>query len=303
MQHEELAASVIICTHSSRRWAELQAAVASVQAQEMDGAFEVVVVVDHNAALLHHARTRLPGVRAVPSAHDPGLSGARNTGVEVAKAPIVVFLDDDAVAEPGWLAGHVRAFADPLVVGTGGAIAPAWDAEPPAWWPREFDWVVGCTYEGWAGATAAVIRNPIGANMAFLREQVLEVGGFADELGRVGSDAAGCEETDLAIRIGQRCPQARIVPVPDSRVRHRVPTQRATFSYFTRRCLAEGRSKAAVARRVGTGDATHAERSYVTRTLPAAVLRSIRHGDLLRAGAVVAGFVCTTVGFAQSYVA
>jgi glycosyltransferase involved in cell wall biosynthesis len=303
MEHRDLAASVIICSHSGQRWDDLRAAVASVQAQQLDRRFEIVVVVDHNAALLHHARTRLPGVRAVANAHDRGLSGARNTGVEVAAAPIVVFLDDDAVAEPGWLAGHVGAFDDPLVVGTGGAIAPDWDREPPTWWPREFDWVVGCTYEGWAGATAPVIRNPIGANMAFLRSPVLEVGGFADALGRSGGDAAGCEETDLAIRIGQRCPSARIVPVPSSRVRHRVPVQRATFAYFTRRCLAEGRSKATVARRVGAGDATHAERSYVTRTLPAAVVRSLRERRPRRAAAVVAGLVCTTAGFARSYIA
>jgi glycosyltransferase involved in cell wall biosynthesis len=248
-------------------------------------------------------RKQLDGARVIANEHAPGLSGARNTGVERSSARIVAFLDDDAVAEPGWLAAHVRAFDDPAVAGTGGAIAPAWDVTPPGWWPPEFDWVVGCTYEGWAGARATVIRNPIGANMAFLRSLVLEAGGFAGELGRSGDDVAGCEETELAIRIGQRCPQSRIVAVPESRVRHRVPRQRATFGYFVRRCVAEGRSKAAVARRVGPAAATRAERTYVLRTLPAAVARSLREGRPARAAAVIAGLACTTAGFAASRIA
>jgi GT2 family glycosyltransferase len=306
------AASVVICTHSAERWDGLVAAVESVRAQVLPVGcrHEVLVVVDHNAALLRHATTRFPDVRVVANANGPGLSGARNTGVEDARGAIVAFLDDDAVAEPGWLAAHVVAFDDPVVVGTGGAIAPAWEDTPPDWWPPEFDWVVGCTYEGWAGARACtatagrpvVIRNPIGANMAFLRALVLEVGGFSGALGRTGAGAAGCEETELAIRIGQLLPGSEIVAVPAARVQHRVPPGRATFGYFARRCLAEGRSKATVARSVGAGAATTAERSYVLRTLPTAVARSLRRGQPARAAAVLVGLACTTAGFATSCV-
>jgi cellulose synthase/poly-beta-1,6-N-acetylglucosamine synthase-like glycosyltransferase len=290
----------VICTRAAERWDDLGAAIASAQAQELDRPFEVLVVVDDNAALLGHARLRLGAARVVANGHAPGLSGARNTGVEQAAAPIVVFLDDDAVAEAGWLSAHVRAFDDPRVAGTGGSVSPAWDDAPPRWWPPEFDWVVGCTYVGWAGARARFIRNPIGANMAFRRDLVLRAGGFADQLGRSGDNGAGCEETDLAIRIALAASGTRIVAVPSARVRHRVPQQRATFRYFVRRCVAEGRSKAAVARRVGAGAATTAERAYVARTLPVAVARALREGRPCRAAAVIAGVACTTAGFATA---
>jgi GT2 family glycosyltransferase len=304
-------ASVVVCTHSAARWEQLLDAVDSVRRQALDdgvrgqvgsGTFEIVVVVDHNPALLHHARTRLLGVRVLANAHAPGLSGARNTGSEQARGDVVVFLDDDAVAEPGWLAAHLDAFRDPSVVGTGGTIDADWEGSPPLWWPPEFDWVVGCTYEGWAGERAETIRNPIGANMAFRRPLVLQVGGFSDHLGRNGDGAAGCEETDLAIRLACCHPTGRIVAVPAARVRHIVPAERATFRYFTRRCIAEGRSKAVVARRVGTSAATAAERTYVRRTLPLAIARSLRRGRPARAAAVLAGLACTTAGFARSSV-
>src|SRR2546426_9391785 len=43
--------SVVICTHSEERWADLSAAVGSVQRQS-HAAHEIVVVADHNPGLL-----------------------------------------------------------------------------------------------------------------------------------------------------------------------------------------------------------------------------------------------------------
>lgn len=304
--------SVIICTHDTDRWTELLLAVGSVQRQGFSGDVEVLVVVDGNELLRRRAQVRFgEAVRVLANEHERGLSGARNTGVEAARAPIVLFLDDDAFAAPGWIEAHLRAYDDRRVVGTGGVIDPDWLNGRPSWWPAEFDWVVGCTYIGWAGTASdapegeagpVVIRNPIGANMGFVRELVLEAGGFSSDLGRTARSAAGCEETELAIRILQRRPNGRIVAVPDASVRHRVPAERATLGYFARRCVAEGRSKAAVARTVGASAATSAERDYVVHTLPAAVTRAVRTRRLTRAAAVVLGSVLTSASYAASTV-
>ena len=78
-------------------------AVASVQAQQ-PAPNEVILVVDHNPELLARLAEALPGVRVVPNTSERGSSGARNTGVALATGEIVAFLDDDAVAQPGWLA-------------------------------------------------------------------------------------------------------------------------------------------------------------------------------------------------------
>src|SRR5262245_5930044 len=41
-----------------------------------------------------------------------GAARARNAGIECASGFIVAFIDDDAMAEPGWLQGIAEAFAD-----------------------------------------------------------------------------------------------------------------------------------------------------------------------------------------------
>ena len=96
-------ATVVICVYTEKRWDDIVAAVGSVQAQDVRAA-EVLVVVDHNPALLDRAREAFgEDVRVLPNAHRQGLSGARNTAVAAASGDVVVFLDDDAAARPGWL--------------------------------------------------------------------------------------------------------------------------------------------------------------------------------------------------------
>jgi GT2 family glycosyltransferase len=289
-------ASVVICTYSTDRWDDFRAAVRSVLDQVDDPA-DVVLVVDHNVALAEAVRVEFPECTTAPNRYGPGLSGARNTGVLAARHGLVLFLDDDAVAAPGWLGAHVRAYGDAGVVGTAGLVLPAWDGGgPPPWWPTPFDWVVGCNDQRVAPSGEAV-RNPTGANMGFRRAEILRAGGFSDRLGRTSAQAAGCEETELAIRITQRSPGSRIVSVPDAVCRHRVPEARVTWRYFRARCLAEGRSKAVVSRLTGLEAATGTERGYAAKTLPVAVATAVRRRKLRRAMAIVAGLCFAAAGF------
>ncbi|GAA4610364.1 GT2 family glycosyltransferase [Actinoplanes octamycinicus] len=297
--------SVLICAYTMRRWDDVLAAVDSVRPQ-LGGRDEVILVVDHNAELRAGLEARFAGtpwLRILSNTGKQGLSGARNTGVAAARHDIVIFLDDDATAEPGMVAAMVLAMEEERVVAVGGTPLPAWPAAVRPWWfPPEFDWVVGCAYVG-LPTRRAEVRNVIGAVMAFRRGVLDRVGPFSTEVGRVGTLPLGCEETELCIRVRQQLPGAVIYHLPDARVRHRVTPDRTTWRYFLSRCYSEGVSKAMVSRLVGSGDALSTERRYVTRILPRAVGRSllgVARGRLAAAGpgvAVLCGLAATGAGY------
>jgi GT2 family glycosyltransferase len=269
---------------------------------------EVIVVIDHNARLLAAARETFAGARVVENSQRRGLSGARNTGVELARGDVLAFLDDDARAAPDWLETLLGGYTDDGVIGVGGAIWPQWAETRPAWFPCEFDWVVGCSYRGLPSTTAPV-RNLIGANMSLRSRVFAGVGGFSSEIGRVEKLPAGCEETELCIRARQQWPAAVILYDPAAQVSHQVPAERASWRYFMARCFSEGRSKAVVARLVGAQAGLESERTYVRRTLPAGIARGLRglfgRGDragALRAAAIAAGALLTLAGYIMGQV-
>jgi GT2 family glycosyltransferase len=294
--------AVIICAYTEARWDDLCEAVASVQ-QQTSPPSEIIVVVDHNPALLKRAQAQWPALIVVENHEARGLSGARNSGIAAAQGDIIVFLDDDAVAEPNWLAQITEGYRDPKVMGVGGAIEPLWLGGRPRWFPAEFQWVVGCTYRGMP-ETPAPIRNLIGCNMSLRRAVFEAVGGFRVGIGRVGTWPVGCEETELCIRAKQHWPQCTVLYLPQMKVQHRVPANRGTGRYFVSRCFAEGISKALVAQAVGSKDGLASERAYTLQTLPQGVWHGLRDAVLQfdvaglgRALAIVMGLAITAVGY------
>jgi glycosyltransferase involved in cell wall biosynthesis/GT2 family glycosyltransferase len=295
--------SVVICAFTTERLQVLGEAVESMRNQTR-APHEVVLVIDHSPELEAEARRLWPDLTIVANRERQGLSGARNTGVAEAGGEVVAFLDDDAIAAPDWLQRLAEAYRDPGVLGAGGTVRPRWVEGKPGWFPPEFDWVVGCTHSGMPQELSPV-RNLVGANMSFRREQLLEVGGFSHDLGRVGTLPVGCEETDLSIRVHQRWPRAGILYDPAAEVEHVVPPTRGRVRYFLDRCRAEGRSKAVLTGMVGSDDGLSSERSYVRRTLPLGVLRDLGdavRGDfsgLGRAAMIFVGLAATTADYAR----
>ncbi|MDX6738984.1 glycosyltransferase family 2 protein [Actinocorallia sp. A-T 12471] len=305
--------SVVICAFTDRRWEDVLAAVESVRRQRHP-AHEIILSVDHNTELYRRLSETLPDVRVVENAEARGLSGGKNTGVALAEGDVVAFLDDDAVAAPGWLEAFAAAYAaDPRVLGVGGRTLSLWPGSPssaelrtqlekgrllriqtgdphlhpdsaeaftvetgrrPRWFPDEFEWTVGGTYRG---MLPGPVRNVLGGNASFRRAAFEVAGGFSSDIGRTHAidRPLGCEETEFCIRLGQRRPDAVQLFEPAAVIWHRVPAERTRFAYYRSRCYAEGLSKALVASMVGSQDGLSNERAHAFKTLPTGALRGV----------------------------
>jgi glycosyltransferase involved in cell wall biosynthesis len=296
--------SVVICAYTMQRWVEVCQAVESVLAQDFR-ATELILVIDHCPELFLSACARFGGderLTVLENAHERGLSGARNTGVGAARGDVVAFVDDDAVAEPGWARALMRHYVDGRVAGVGGYASPVWPDGRPAWMPKEFDWVVGCSYTGQPTELASV-RNPLGCNMSMRRSVFDVVGGFSAEVGRIGSHPVGGEETELCIRIGASQPSSEILFDPEARVQHHVSRDRVSLRYFFRRCYHEGMSKAVVTELANAPKALSTERAYTFNVLPRAMAReflSMTFDGFARAAVMLLGLVLTAAGYANA---
>lgn len=299
--------SVVICAYTEKRWDDLLAAVRSIQEQTLP-ALELILVIDHNPALFERVKAQIPGVIHRENTVHQGLSGARNSGVAAARGDLIAFLDDDAIAHPRWLELMARCCQDPQVLGAGGVTIPLWSGKSPAWFPKEFYWVIGCSYQDFQGKITQV-RNAFGGNICIRREVFENVGGFRTGLGRTDEKPLplGGEETELCIRATQRWPERFFVCDPAAISEHHIPVQRMNRRYFRSRCYAEGLSKAALTLYTGSKDGLSSERSYTTRMLPLGFLRGIRagmRGDLAgfaRAWMILVGLFTTIVGYGVGY--
>jgi glycosyltransferase involved in cell wall biosynthesis len=268
---------------------------------------ELFLVIDGNEALRERAIRELRGIEVVRNVLTPGLSGARMTGARLATAPVIAFLDDDAVADPEWLEQLLEAYRDENVLGAGGYIEPLWMAIPPHWFPREFDWVIGCTYKGMP-VNDGRIRNVIGANMSVRASILRECGGFTTKLGRrdgavvAKGVAESCEETEFCIRAARLNPGGYWAYCPKARVRHSVSAQRTTWRYFVRRCRMEGTAKGILAAIAGSKAGLASERRYIFILLQSflhevgSALRGERHAAS-RAAAIFVGFAVTATAY------
>ncbi len=240
-----------------------------------------------------------------PTPRTPGLSGARNTGVSHATGDVVVFLDDDACPEPGWLDAYRRAFVDPTCQVVGGAVEPVLGRGPgPAWFPDEFGWVVGCDYRGLPGRRC---RGPQPDRRQHGHQACRCCNGSAASPPR----SAGSGRSRWAARrpicasgSGRPTPAAVDDPQHRAAVRQSVSADRRRLAVLPVQMLLRGPLEGR-ALRPGRDAATvwPANARYVTTTLPTGVLRGFRSGlagrlaGPLRSLAITAGFGATAVGF------
>jgi GT2 family glycosyltransferase len=275
---EPPALSVIICTHA--RPAYLAACLAGLGRQQgvrllrdahalMGGdpgpepapALPLVEIIVVDSASPHAARHEIARLAASAGARlvrtgTPGLSLARNLGLKDAGAAWTAWLDDDAVPEPDWARNLLAGIAalPPEAVAMGGRILPAWEAPLPRWWPDSLRGVL--TIVEWDGQGEATNNAPLpqgaavyGANMAFRRKDLLAVGGFPEELGRVGDRLLSGEEEEVLTRLQAR--GGRVFYNGAVTVRHSIQASRLQPSWLVSRLHWQGATDALRDRRRG----------------------------------------------------
>lgn len=263
--------SVVVCTHRLERWPWLVECLASLERQTLRPR-EVIVVVDGSAQIEERLSERCGRELTLATSRPSGLSAARNLGLAHASGTFVAFLDDDAVAAGSWLETLRAVLDDETVAGVGGDSLPRWEGRPPPWLPGELLWTLGCSYPGMP-RTRSDVRNVYGGSACFRKQIFSRFGGFNPDLGRTSTGLAGCEETELCLRVRRLTPGLRFVHEPAAVIYHRVPRERQKVGYLLARGLGEGRSKA-ILRAAAGGGAGHplaSEANYLVRTVPAGI--------------------------------
>lgn len=172
-----------------------------------------------------------------------GLSVARNTGLMVATAPYVAYMDDDARADSHWLEALVGAFerTSPAPAAVGGRVWLDWQGEKPAWVLERHLSLYTYVDHGAEAHTLDDGEYLVGANLAFAKEALLSLGGFDANLGRQGSLLLSGEESAILEQLRER--HQRVYYEPAAFVRHSVDQTRKRPAWLVRRLFWDGASQ------------------------------------------------------------
>lgn len=177
----------------------------------------------------------------------PGLLAGRHRGVKEAKGDILVFADDDIIADQKWLKSIHETFKDPAVKLVGGKSLPYYEINPPGWvralWSYYPDGMNNCGYLSLMdfGNECREINPALiwGLNFSIRKDILIKLGGFHPdgypwELRRFRGDGE--------IILGKKALEKGMKSIyqPDALVYHCIPRERLTIEYFKKRSFLQG---------------------------------------------------------------
>ncbi|HEY2357754.1 MAG TPA: glycosyltransferase [Phenylobacterium sp.] len=175
----------------------------------------------------------------------PGLSNARNRGVDEAKGRYICWTDDDVEIDPDWLSAYAEAFErHPDAAIFGGRILPKLEGPSPAWfvacadrWPLTNLLAARDLGDDISKLTLENGRVPWGANYAIRTAEQRTVR-YDPNLGVSPNQRRLGEEAEVIFRLLRA--GATGWWVPRSKVRHAIPTRRQTRDYVYEYYFATG---------------------------------------------------------------
>ena len=226
---------ISVCICSFRR-ASVVDTLDSIARQVLPAGIEIeAVVVDNDAEGYAGALVRQWAANAavpVTYAIEPrrNIAHARNRAMELALGARIAFIDDDEVADPGWLeallAAAVRYGADVVV----GRVAAIYPTDAPRWIaaadPLSRNW----------GPSGMITTTASTANVC-IDQGIIALSGIRFD---PAFGLSGGEDTDFFSRL--HAAGARIVIENAALVRERIPPERLASAYLRRRAMRSGQS-------------------------------------------------------------
>jgi glycosyltransferase involved in cell wall biosynthesis len=247
--------SVVVASYNRRDY--IIEAMDSLYRQTLSKDRFEVIVVDNNSKddtevlVSDYISTHTDGHFYYLSELRQGASFARNSGAAIAKGAYLVFMDDDAVAEPSFLQNILRFFdTHPGAGGLGGRIIPRYIPAEPKWMSHFVSSLVGNFDYSPETVEFSPQRYPLESNMIVRKVDFDTVGGFNTDLpGVKGTLRIGGEGKEFFFKlknIGRT-----IWYDPSVRVEHVVEVAKLSHEYLYRVASGIGRGESVRTQAIG----------------------------------------------------
>jgi glycosyltransferase involved in cell wall biosynthesis len=179
IEGEPLDISLIIATRNRSR--QLEACLKAVSDLAFDGTWEVIVVdngsTDDTSAVIDRARSTMPAPLIKVFEPERGLGIARNRGIVAARGRVVAFTDDDCYVDRCFITQILRAFEDERIGYVTGRVELYDQSDADTTVNRSR------TPTRYPSHGYIYTDSVVGANLAFRRSVLEQIGGFDECMG------------------------------------------------------------------------------------------------------------------------
>lgn len=234
--------SVIVCSYNREKY--IAEAINSLVNQTLSPDLYEVLIIDNNSKD-RTAEISLELIEKHKDTHQilyfkeasQGLCFARNRGIVEAKGKFICYMDDDGIADADFLEVQYNfLIQNPQVIGLGGKIIPRYVHGKPEWIDGILEGLVSKVDYGNTNFQYSGRKYPVGCNMTYRRDILVQVGMFDTSVGQVGDNLVRGDETELFERIKKM--NQPVYYLGKSRVEHVIEESRLTREHIKK--MSEG---------------------------------------------------------------